>query len=399
MLRFFLSRAAGDDDSYALRFFRDLSAKVREVADEDGDVGFVEASDASGQAPWSIVARDALTTSQTFVALCSPRYFLNERCGRQWSIFADRLHRHEQATGRRSPALIPVLWSSAGEATEPSRGGQWAGGVGDSGVPVRQLIRLRSLRPQYEAYLADLARHIVACSEANDLPESEADFEPDRVPNAFDLDGPVVGHRAFAEEPTQRVHFVVAAASRTEMDEVRNDLRFYGERGRDWAAYHPTLSGPLVAHARALAGERLFGSDVSDLDELASRVDQARRNNEIVVLLVDSWVTRLASYQRILADFDDRGDAGVAVLAPASTADAETVRHRGELRAQLGRTFPRNLNRGDQLVRLEIDSPESFEIDLVAALEEAQNRIFSHGVVFRRPAEEASPDRPILQGP
>ncbi|MDG4833528.1 FxsC protein [Solwaraspora sp. WMMD1047] len=401
MLRFFLSRAAGDDDSYALRFFRDLSATIREIADVAGDVGFVEASDAGGRAPWSIAARDALTSCRTFVALCSPRYFLSERNGRQWWIFADRIRRYERATGQRPPALIPVLWSSAGEAEHPG-GGDRRGELGNE--PIRQLIRLRSRRPQYETYLAELAGRIMTCAETHPLPESEPDFDPDRIPNAFDLGGADATTEtpealAFAEAPTQRVHFVVAAGSRSEMDEVRNDLRFYGERGRDWAAYHPTLAEPLVAHARALAGERLFGSDVSDLDQLAHRVDQARRNNEIVVLLVDSWVTRLAGYQRMLAEFDGRGESGVAVLAPASSTDPETVRHRGELRAQLGRTFPHNLNRGDQLVRIEIDSPESFEIDLVTALEEAQNRIFSHGRVFRRPAGDEPPDRPILQGP
>jgi FxsC-like protein len=402
LLRFFLSRAAGDDDSYALRFFRDLSAVIREVADVAGDVGYVEAPDAGGRAPWSIAARDALTSCRTFVALCSPRYFLSERNGRQWWIFADRIRRYEQATGQRPPALIPVHWSSAGEADHPGGGDGPASDLADE--PIRQLIRLRSRRPRYEAYLTELAGQIVACSEAHRLPVSEPDFDLDRVPNAFDLSGadalagaPDVP--AFAEAPTQRVHFVVAAGSRSEMDEVRNDLRFYGERGRDWAAYHPALAGPLVAHARALAGERLFGSDVSDLNQLGQRVDQARRNNEIVVLLVDSWVTRLADYQRMLAEFDGRAESGVAVLAPASSTDAETVRHRGELRAQLGRTFPHNLNRGDQLVRIEIDSPESFEIDLVTALEEAQNRIFSHGRVFRRPAGDEPPDRPILQGP
>ncbi|MFY1675189.1 FxsC protein [Plantactinospora sp. WMMB334] len=391
MTQFFLSRAAGDDDSYALRFFHDLSARVREVSGVDGDVGFVETVDGDSRSPWSTATRNALAGCQAFVALCSPRYFLSERCGRQWWIFAERLRQYERETGRRAPALLSVLWSDSGVA----EGG---------GEAVRQLIRLRSHRARYEALLASLAGQIVASTEEHLVPPVNPNFDLATVPNAFDytrLEPSVQTppRKDLADAATQRVHFVVAAGSRAEMGAVRDDLRCYGERGRDWAAYRPSLPEPLVAHARMLAAERLFGSDVADLDDLSERLDQARRNNEIVVLLVDAWVTKLASYQRILAEFDGHAEPIVAVLAPSSLTDAETVRHGGELRAGLARTLPRHLARGDQLVRLEIDSPEAFETDLVAALEEAQNRIFSHGRVFRRPAQDEPADRPILQGP
>jgi len=404
--QFFLSRAAGDDDSYAMRFFRDLSARVRDISGSDGDVGFVSSVEGDNRGPWSAHLRDALGTCQVFVALCSPRYFLSEYCGREWWIFAERLRRYERATGRRAPALLPVLWSA------PSVVGPDAGDPDTEAV--RQLIRLRSRRPRYEAYLTDLASRIVASAEAHPIPVSASDFDPGTVPNAFDYrDGDVDGFagagaggavrtpsaRDVAEAASQHVHFIVAAGTRTEMGAYRDDVGFYGERGRDWAAYRPGLPGPIVTHARTLAAERLFGSDVADLDDLSERLDQARRNNEIVVLLVDSWITKIDPYQRILAEFDGRADSTVAVLAPANAADPETIQHSGELRAQFERTFPHNLARGDQLVRTEIDSPESFEIDLVAALEEAQNRIFSHGRVFRRPAEDEPGHRPILQGP
>ncbi|MDG4784475.1 FxsC protein [Micromonospora sp. WMMD1102] len=278
--------------------------------------------------------------------------------------------------------------------------------------PVRQLIRLRSHRPRYEALLAVLAGQIASTVEEHRIPPSSPNFDLAKVPNAFGYTavGPSgrTGHESSVQTPirkdlagtvSQRVHFIVAAGSRTEMGGIREDLRFYGDRGRDWAAYRPVLPEPLVAHACALAADRLFGSDVADLVDLSNRLDRARRNNEIVVLLVDAWITRLVSYQRILAEFDRRSDPSVAVLAPASLADAETVRHGGELRAGLVRMLPHRLAREDQLVRTEIDSPEAFEADLVAALEEAQNRIFSNGRVFRRPARNDPVERPILRGP
>lgn len=395
MTQFFLSRAAGDDDSYAIRFFRDLSAKVREISGVDGEVGFVETVDSDSRSPWSAPARNALAGCQVFVALCSPRYFLSERCGRQWWIFADRLDRYAKQTGQHPPALLSVLWSGSGGVDDAP---------GDGGLAVRQLIRLRSHRPRYEALLTTLATQIVRAVEEHRIPPASPNFDPGTVPSAFDYAGvesalQTPSAKDLAEAATQQVHFIVAAGTRAEMGAVRDDVRFYGDRGQDWAAYRPALSGPLVAHARTLAAERLFRSDVVDLDDLSERLDRARRNNEIVVLLVDAWITKLAAYRRILAEFDDRTDSSVAVLAPANVTDAETVRHSGELRAGLAQTFPQNLARGDQLVRIEIESPESFEIDLVSALEEAQNRIFSRGRVFRRPVQDTPAERPILQGP
>jgi FxsC-like protein len=399
--QFFLSRAAGDDDSYSLRFFRDLSAKVAEFAGGDGDVGFVDVDHRSGVdpgSPWSTAAWDALLSTQVFVALCSPGYYLNDRCGREWWIFAERLGRYERLTSRRAPALIPVPWSGA----DAARGGQ---ADPDGGDEVRHLVRLRSLRPRYEAYVAALARQIVDTAREHRIPE--LDPEPDRatIPSVFDAADlrdsatQLPDPKEFAPAATQHVHFVVAAGSRAEMATVRNDLQFYGDQGRDWAPYHPALGGPLAAPARSVAAGRLFGAEIAKLDDLPGCIERARRNNEIVVLLVDAWITKLSRYRSALAIFDERDEPTVAMLAPASDTDPETSIHRGELRSDLHDTFHRNLRRGDTLVRIEIDDTEAFEADLVAVLEEAQNRIFRHGRVFRRPAEEIPAQRPILQGP
>jgi FxsC-like protein len=393
--QFFLSRAPGDDDSYALRFFGDLSDKVREVTGTDGPVGFVDTVDTDGRSPWSAEAWHALSSCRVFVALCSPRYLLSERCGREWWVFAERLRRYERTTGEHAPALIPIVWSDGGGP----------GGSGDE--EVRQLIRLRSLRPRYETFLDSLARRIVGSGERHDIPPSSPDLDPATVPNAFDQ-ATAIGTRiqpptppSPADAATRRVHFVVAAGTRAEMGEVRDDVRFYGDHARDWQPYRPALSGPLVIHAQALAAGRLFDSEVAGLDGLAERVEHADHNNEIVVLLVDSWITKFSAYRRTLAEFDrDRPNgSGTAILAPTSAADGETLRHRSELRSELTDALRNHLTKREQLARIDIESPDSFGGSLVAVLEEAQNRIFSHGRVFRRPAGGQSTDRPILQGP
>jgi FxsC-like protein len=259
-------------------------------------------------------------------------------------------------------------------------------------------VRLRSERAKYEAYLDALARRIADLLRTAALPEADADLDPETASNAFDHPDQVRLTVPPATE-TRRVHIVVAAGSRTEMSTVRDDVTFYGDRSGDWSPYRPADREPLAAQARAVAAEQLLGSEVTDLDQLPQRADLARENNDIVVLLVDSWTTKLAAYRGKLMAFDERDDATVAILAPANTADPETVRHRGELRSELSTALPHSLHHHDALVRIEIGDQESFQKDLATALQEAQNRIFSRGRVFRRPTDDPPTGRPILQGP
>jgi FxsC-like protein len=117
------------------------------------------------------------------------------------------------------------------------------------------------------------------------------------------------------------------------------------------------------------------------------------------VVLLDSWVVGLESFRSVLATFDQVEDSAVAVLVPTSREDAETSGRRAELRVAVRDVFPHCARRRDTLFRLEIETPHRFDLDLAAALEEAQNRIFAKGRIFRRPADGPANARPILEGP
>jgi hypothetical protein len=61
------------------------------------------------------------------------------------------------------------------------------------------------------------------------------------------------------------------------------------------------MDRPLADHAQAVAAGRLLDSDVADLDDLPARIEQAGRRNEMVVLLVDPWTTRIGGYKTEMA--------------------------------------------------------------------------------------------------
>src|SRR5262245_19577057 len=122
-----------------MRFFRDLAARVAELTDAQDKVGFLRPVDPGGP-PWPAEVGRSLASCQAFVALISPELFLNDHCGRELWVFSERIRRHQERTGQRVDALVPVFWSE-GTGTEA----------------VSQLVRLRSERARYEQYLDELA--------------------------------------------------------------------------------------------------------------------------------------------------------------------------------------------------------------------------------------------------
>ena len=393
MLYFFLSHASGDDDSYVARFFQDLAAEVERLVGVDAEleVGAI-AADPLDVGTRSSAANDAVATCRVFVALCSPRYFLSERCGREWSLFADRLRRYEQATSEQPGVLIPIVWARVDPpASVPDvRERLHMGPKTSTREEVSQLIRLRSRRGSYVDFVRSLAGRIVAAATTHDIPPPGPGVNLRSVSNAFEY---------WDQFESTRVHFVVAAGTRAEMIAVRRNVSFYGDDRLDWAPYRPALSEPLAVHAREIAAEQLFGSDVFDIDQFDDRLAPARGTNEIVVLLVDAWVTALEAYRQALADLDIAGGSVVAVLVPSSDDDVETVQRRERLTAGVRDVLGKEAGQHDPLFRTDIRTHQSFDTDLVAALERAQNRIFRFGHVFRPPPSDEPTKRPLLKGP
>ncbi|BCB87979.1 FxsC protein [Phytohabitans suffuscus] len=394
MRHFFLSYSPGSDDLYVARFFADLSAAVRRELDVESTraVGFLDTGDASDH--WPSEVRNELAMCQTLIVLYTPRLFLDDRCGRVWTVFGDRLRQYTHATGRRAPALIPVAWSGGDlpEEADPDGAATFHPPSADG---VRVMIRLHSQQAAYRDLVASLARRIVETARLHRIPPAPPEADPRTARNAFEswrgrLDGADGSHR---------VHIVVAAGTREQMSVVRRDLEFYGERQEDWAPYHPAAPQPLARRASRVAAERLFASEVVPIAAIGERVARARERNEIIVLLVDAWLADVEPFRTALAPFDQVDESTVAILVPVSRDDAETTGHWSTLRVGVLNAFPRCARRRDPLLHTEIETAAGFDDDLVVALVEAQSRIFAKGRVFRRPPGGPASARPILEGP
>ncbi|BCB87974.1 TIR-like protein FxsC [Phytohabitans suffuscus] len=426
MLYFFLSYARGDDDDSVQKFFYDLSAEVRAHAGlaADEEVGFFDAHSLEVGAKWSPRLVEALSHCRSFLALVSPRYLVSEPCGREWTIFAGRLRSYEREVGVMPSALLPLLWLPPPHLPDVVADLQYDNDVlpeayGRTGL--RQLMRLQRHQDTYYELIVELARQIVRTADAHRLPPGPVGLDFNHVPNAFSpaAFSPAVPNRVDAARQapppareaattTQFVHFVVAAPARDELASgdlaaIDRDTSYYGSTSQEWAPYKPTLTVPIAEYARAVAERRSYRSGVADTTALAERIGDARRTNEIVVLLVDVWATMLREYRQVLAEcnqLDQDGDEPVtAIMVPLNHDDEQGQTHWRQLVDSLRVIFFRRTVLGDDIMfRSSILTHEAFDADLQVVLEAARNRLFSRGKVHNRPQGQTV-RRPILQGP
>ncbi|MGN9912154.1 TIR-like protein FxsC [Phytohabitans sp. LJ34] len=409
MLYFFLSYARGDEDDLVRQFYNDLSVEVRVRAGlhKDAEVGFIDARMKSGTI-WSAELADALSQCRSFIALLSPRYFLSRPCGQEWQIFSDRVARYVEEMGVDPSVLKPLLWVPL----PPSKMHPVAARIqfssdllGDNCV--RQLMRLQRHQDAYREFVFELAGQIVDSAEAHPIPEGHSYPDLESAPSVFHAPAPsrpesLNGSEGAAALDPLTVHFVVAALTRSKAHSVRSDRAVYGDRPRDWAPYLPTRSSPLAEYASAIAESRSLASRVGDLEELAERAEVASQHNQIVVLLVDAWVTELEEATQALTAYNTREtrdrEPTTAVLIPRSLDDRETVAHWRRLSEECRRIF-RRTSEDDELYRSNIPTFQAFEQDLPAVLEVAVNRMFVSGHIQRQPGGEVSSDRPMLDAP
>jgi FxsC-like protein len=408
---FFLSYARGDSDVFIQQFFRDLSSEVRSQAGlrADEEVGFLDIHSIELGASWNSRLTEALATCRAFVALCSPRYFLSEFCGKEWTVFSERLHEYERSNGVQPPALLPLRWAPQRWTPEAAARRQYDNdnlpdAYGRNGL--RQLMRLQRHRDSYLEFVSELGRQIVDTAEAHPLPRLRGTPDFDVATNAFQGGSGVPADPVHAPDRGDYVHFVVAAPSLTELDtehlpgRVRRE--FYGERPNDWAPYRPATAGPLAQFAVDIAERRRFASAVTDVSRLGNRIELARARNQIVVLLVDVWATLLPQYRRALLECNERDSSPsrptTAVLVPSNVDDVETQDNWPRLASSLMDVFSDRAVQGDVMFRPSILTTQAFGADLGVVLEVARNRVFTTGQPRRLPPDPPV-SLPILQGP
>jgi len=393
---FFLSYASGDDDPYVERLFRDLSREVRVIigARSDEEVGFLAPHSIGLGADWSAELVTTLSNCWCFLAVCSRGYFRSESCCREWTLFSERLDDYERRVGVRPSALLPLVWLSPTDLHPLARRLQYhtdALGADYKKLGLRSLMRYPRNRGKYLEVVSELAKLIVQIAELHRLPPRLEPVEFDGIRNAF-LDP--------AGREASQVHIVVATSSREEMRTIRANLEFYGSSYEDWAPYRPRLER-ISAHAQQVARQGSFDADTAGLAELPGRLAEAARKNQVVILLVDKWTTRMNRYRTVMADYDQRRESRTtAVMVPSSSDDQESNRHSAELDDEIRDVFRNNVARGDtELFQVDLPTLADFDVGFQRALTKARSHIFATGTVHSLPQGPSLGDPPRFETP
>jgi FxsC-like protein len=396
---FFLSYARRDDSDDVLvsRFYEDLVAELgRRGANCSGQPSFQDMRQLAVGADWERTLGRAVGHCRAMVALCSPAYVQSLYCGREWAAFRARLEDYRARAAIDVPALLPVLWDPlrGGMPEEIARYQYYESTMGTAYLD-HGLRRLMFRDPaHYHSVLRLVAERVQSAAEQFQLPTGEVDLST--VRNPFSAPQTAVP----ADGDAGHVRLFVAACTTEQRPPNRRSTLYYGNSPLDWTPYHPPAH-PTVAHrAQRLIIEDGLTSSLEVVDgDLGGKLDEAVRNNQPSVLLVDPWATELPAYREALRDFDRRSDLRTAVLVPRHDADEESAD--AALWDNLGTVFPRNWSRRDdpydRLFRVGVDD-RRFDEELVVAVTLAQRRLHQVQPAQRPSTPPAAPRPPGSAG-
>jgi FxsC-like protein len=385
-LYFFLSYARSDDTPLIRDFFHDLSAEVRSYAGVSPGVpvGFLDRENLKLGQYWSEELISALLRTRTFVALASPRYLRSEPCGREWTVFADRVR--AAALGQRAEsAHMTLLWLPPPVLPHHMEKTLYDGDMppvyGQAGL--RQVIRLRTYQDDYFRLIADLAQRIVRAAQDIDIPRGPDNLSFDQIPHAF--------------ARRRKVRFIVAAPTRADLATrqlaaFHRDPRFYGASATDWAPYRSASQDPVADLARSIAQECDFAVSTGSLSDAGPSATMS-------VLLVDPWVTMVAAQREALAAAARAHQQSVAaVLVLASDDDPETRRHLDSLFTSLRSALGSLSDRQAVMFREHVPTVTAFAEELRTLLERQRVQPIRDAKAPRRRRRDPG-QRPIIRNP
>lgn len=382
-LYFFLSYArthSGDDpDKWKVKFYRDLCADISQLTGSSSP-GYMDQQRLAIGAEWPSDLTHALSTCRVFLPIYSPQYFNSEYCGKEWTIFSQRVELHARG-GPPPPVIIPAMWT----AMDPAELPEFARLVhhDHADLPVHYvkqglygIMKLGKYREAYKETVLCLARAIVAAADEVQLPPLEESERTrlDLVSNAF----------ADVKRPADSfdVRVTVAACDLNSLPPDRERF-YYGLKPLSWSPYRPQDERPVADIAETII--RSMGHR-AELKELSAGPEETARPD---VMLVDMWAV---DDNRLAGDLGRSNGSAAIVLLPVDHADAQSAEHRARLEAAVDSLIGASLAKRGSHSRVYYDQFRE-------ALTQAANTAISHYLrtVRKDNAPPAQP-RPSLHG-
>ena len=331
------SRPKLHPDHLVHRFFSDLCSLITELNDTSVNVppgvGFMDRHLRPG-VRWTDELSEALAYCRVFVPLYSPRYFRSVNCGQEWQAFSRRQVFSSRPDGKRTSAVVPVLWVPQDAGSLPKCATRLQYKHVEFGPAYAQegmfsLARFGYLRDAYDYALNRIAREIVAAAAETRVAVDRHHAVYSSLPSAFET-----------ADTGPRLRISVLAGDRRSAPPGRSDT-CYGETPPEWQPYDP---GPedglsLAEHAARIAADLDFQPSIHVFDEEADTVLNGSVPEAPELLLFDRW-SLLNPVKRDLARKFDRVNPGwVSMLRPWCRNDPQRDQGEQLLRELEAETF------------------------------------------------------------
>jgi len=408
---FFFSYARDDsaNSDKVKKFFDELVQEVRKRGGFGADAGFFDATDIKTGDSWPESVAQGLRLAKVFVFLTSPTYVQKEFCGKELQVFIERWQAY-RATLQNPLAhpsiLLPVVWIPLrGAIPEPLASYQ----LHDNSLPeeyrlegLEYLMRLNTKQDQYEEFKIRFADKIIAAAKENDLRGLAALRAFDKIQSAFlaAMSGAAAGPPVAEAGGPKSARFIFVAATRPQIASVKQQVEAYdGQSGFHWRPFHPQEDTVGYFAMEAALQQRIQYNELSFGQDLAQQLEQAHRENSIVLVLLDAWTLKVEPYQSWMRPYDRVSLPNCALLVPWNDGDAETVAQRTILQDHLQVTLPAKFLSRPSLFFRDASSAEELRQTLRDTLTQIQMKILEVGEAKKRIEATASASLPTLPVP
>ena len=358
-------------------FFNDLNAAMK----GNFDGGFFDKLRL--EVRWKDELALGLASSRILVPLYSRNYFQSVYCGKEWETFRRRFQENEDhrfPDVLNSQVILPVLWKTP--VTIPETVGQFQIAFADyppeyEKEGLEYLLKFNRHTRAYGLFVHRFSQKLLALADAQAAPKV-------RDLQDFDTLSPPFPGRS--RPGLKYVRYVFVAGLKPQMRGLRdsNDsYAIYVDR-RDWRPCFPDYNRPVegIATGPAKDDQRDF-EFLPPTPLLMNQLREARRLNNVILVVVDPWSVKLADFHQFLQDFDAEEFPNSAVLVNWNWKDPETTARKQELQLELLGYFRGRVGR-QEYHKGEVSSVETFEQAVVEAFNAVQARLIELGRI--RPA-------------
>jgi FxsC-like protein len=357
-LWFFLSYARfdRDDDPHNCirRFYEDLDTRVRlKTVTKEAHSGFYDGTSIQQGDEWPLALVEALGNCRIMICMYSPAYFASEYCGRESGVFDQRLVDHAKASktvSGKAPLIKPVMLDPPQDLKPPKTIADIQ--MFDDDYPavyreegLRYLMRRNDpkLKDIYEDLLDVITHKLLEAAKSHLLPALPSLPDIKQVTSIFHprLEESGVDEKSADTAGPVYADFIYVAGKRAEIQTLGRNVENYGdEGGLDWKPYLPGVMDEVAIAAQTVASRERFRYRHVPLSEnIVDLIEEAQKNNRVVIIIVDTWTLCLPDYRDLMRKYDTYSFWNCAVLIAWNDKDDDTMKKRPTLEAAIRKAF------------------------------------------------------------